>query len=63
MAALDVKLSAEEISTLNILSAPPLSFVTTYREAGRMFHHGGINVNGVTPPVLPLTKNMIPGKY
>lgn len=63
MAALHVKLSAEEIKSLDELSTPPPSFVTSYREAGRMFHHGGIEVNGFKPLVLPLTQNMIPGRY
>jgi len=63
MAALDIKLSAEEIKSLDDLSTPPPSFVTSYREAGRMFHHGGIEINGFKPPVLPLTQNMIPGRY
>lgn len=61
--ALDVKLTAEEIAALDQLSAPPATFVTSYRESGRMFHHGGIEINGYTPAALPLTKDMISGKY
>lgn len=63
LAALEVKLSSEEIKALDNLSAPAASFVNSYGEAAKMFHHGGIEVNGYRPAVLPLTKNMVPGKY
>ncbi|MDO6432691.1 aldo/keto reductase [Flavitalea sp. BT771] len=63
IAAVDVDLSTDEIRSLDDLSNPPASFVTEYREAGRMFHHGGIEVNGYKPAVLPLTRNMVPGRY
>lgn len=63
LAALDIKLSGEEINKLNELSAPPASFVTLYKDAGKMFHHGGIEINGIKPGALPLTKDMVANKY
>lgn len=61
--AADIKLSKEEIVALDELSAPPPTFVTAYRPYSQMFHHGGIEVNGVKPTALPLTIDMVPGKY
>jgi len=61
--AADITLSKEEIAALDELSVPPATFVTTYRPYSQMFHHGGIEVNGVKPPALPLTIDMVPGKY
>ena len=61
--AADIKLSAEEVAALNELSAPPPTFVTAYKPYSQMFHHGGIEVNGIKPPVLPLTADLVPGKY
>jgi len=61
--AADITLSKEEIEVLDGLSTPPPTFVTAYRPYSQMFHHGGIEVNGVKPPSLPLTENMVPGKY
>jgi len=61
--AADIKLSKEEIIALDELSAPPATFVSAYRPYSQMFHHGGIEVNGVKPPALPLTTDMVPGKY
>jgi aryl-alcohol dehydrogenase-like predicted oxidoreductase len=63
LTALDVTLTRDEIHALDNLSAPPATFVNSYRDAGKMFHHGGIEVNGYRPAVLPLTQNMTPGKY
>nr|WP_310588498.1 aldo/keto reductase [Dyadobacter subterraneus] len=61
--AADIKLSKEETDALDVLSTPPATFVSAYRPYSKMFHHGGIEVNGVQPPVLPLTVEMVPGKY
>ena len=63
IAAADVQLSTTEIGELDELSVPPPSFVSNYRPYATMFHHGGISVNGALPPSLPLTKDMVPGKY
>lgn len=61
--AADITLSDAEIADLNKLSTPPPTFVTAYKPYSQMFHHGGIEVNGVMPPALLLTVNMVPGKY
>jgi aryl-alcohol dehydrogenase-like predicted oxidoreductase len=61
--AADITLNRAEITALDELSTPPSTFVTAYRPYSQIFHHGGIEVNGIKPPVLPLTVNMVPGKY
>jgi hypothetical protein len=58
-----IQLTKEEIAVLDELSSPPPTFVTAYKPYSRMFHHGGIEVNGFRPPALPLTLNMDPDKY
>lgn len=63
IAATNIELSVEEIVDLDKLSVPPASFVSNYKQYATMFHHGGISVNGELPPSLPLTKEMVPGKY
>lgn len=61
--AANITLDKEEIDALNQLSTPPLTFVSAYKPYSQMFHNGGIEVNGIKPPVLPLTVDMIQGKY
>jgi aryl-alcohol dehydrogenase-like predicted oxidoreductase len=61
--AANIYLAMDEIAALDELSSPPLTFVTAYKPYSQMFHHGGIDINGMKPPVLPLTVNMEPGKY
>jgi aryl-alcohol dehydrogenase-like predicted oxidoreductase len=63
LAALDIKLNADEIAALDTLSTPPPTFVSNYRPYSKMFLHGGIEINGVKPGALPLTQQMEPGKY
>jgi len=63
LAALDTRLSMEEIAALDALSTPPPTFVTNYRPYSKMFLHGGIEINGSKPAALPLTQQMTPGKY
>lgn len=58
MQALSVSLSADEMAALDALSAPPSTFVTAYAGYAQMFIHGGITINGITPPALPLTEKM-----
>jgi len=62
-AALSIVLTGDEITALNDLSAPPVTFVTDKTIIAPMFQHGGIEINGVKPPVLPQTVNMQVGKY
>ncbi|UOE46590.1 aldo/keto reductase [Mucilaginibacter sp. SMC90] len=61
--AAGITLSETEITALNGLSTPPPTFVTAYRPYSQMFHHGGIEINGFKPPILPLTVDMVQGKY
>ncbi len=63
LAALDIKLNADEITALDTLSMPPPTFVSNYRAYSKIFLHGGIEINGVKPDALPLTQQMEPGKY
>ena len=52
--AISVTLTQEEIAALNALSAPPVTFIHAHKPAVQMFQHGGITINGITPPVFPL---------
>lgn len=61
--ATDLILTDAELQALTDLSVPPSTFVTAYKPYAQMFHHGGIEVNGIKPPVLPLTVDLVQGKY
>ncbi|SFO69581.1 Predicted oxidoreductase [Chitinophaga sp. YR627] len=63
IAATDIQLSSADLAELDSFSTPAPGFVSNYRPYAKMFHHGGISVNGDLPPTLPLTKDMVPGKY
>ena len=62
-AVLSIVLTGDEMTALNNLSAPPVTFVTDKTTIAPMFQHGGIEINGVKPPPLPQTVNMQVGKY
>jgi aryl-alcohol dehydrogenase-like predicted oxidoreductase len=51
--AVEIKLSEEEITALNNLSTPPVTFVNANTALMQMFQHGGIEINGIKPPSLP----------
>lgn len=53
LGALDVKLRAEDVDALNKVSKPVLNFPAAMVEGAGVFSHGGITINGVTPPVWP----------
>jgi aryl-alcohol dehydrogenase-like predicted oxidoreductase len=63
IAATEVHLSAEDIASLDQLSAPPVTFLAEYKDMIPMMQHGGIEINGVKPVALPLMTDMQPGKY
>jgi aryl-alcohol dehydrogenase-like predicted oxidoreductase len=63
VAALDIRLSAEELSSLDQLSTPPATFTATHQATTNQFRHGGISVNGVTPPELPMTPKSDKDRY
>ncbi|SDZ81002.1 aldo/keto reductase [Pedobacter hartonius] len=63
IAAADVHLSAEEVASLDQLSAPPVTFLSEYATMIPMMQHGGVEINGFKPAPVPMLANMIPGKY
>jgi aryl-alcohol dehydrogenase-like predicted oxidoreductase len=63
IAATEVHLSAEDIASLDQLSAPPVTFLAEYKDMIPMMQHGGIEINGIKPIALPLLADMQPGKY
>ena len=63
LSATNIKLSADEMSSLDALSTPPPTFVTEYKELVKAMQHGGIEINSSKPPVASITANMQPGKY
>ena len=54
LAALDLKLTAEQIAALDKLSAPSLNFPANFLKAAPMFMHAGATVNGEKSSVWPL---------
>ncbi|HEX9512577.1 MAG TPA: aldo/keto reductase [Puia sp.] len=62
-AAISIVLLEDEITALDSLSTPPVTFVNAYTAIAQMFQHGGIEINGVTPASLPQMANMQVGKY
>ncbi|WP_139926335.1 aldo/keto reductase [Hymenobacter sp. DG01] len=63
VAALDVRLSAEELSSLDELSTPPAMFTSTMQKHTNSFQHGGISLNGVTPPDSPMAPKSDKDRY
>jgi aryl-alcohol dehydrogenase-like predicted oxidoreductase len=56
LAALDVKLEASQLETLNRVSKPALNFPATFLESAPSFMHAGATVNGEpshVPPLMP----------
>ena len=54
LAALDVKLTAEEVASLDKLSRPMLNFPAAFLRSANMFMHAGATVNGEKSIVWPL---------
>jgi len=54
LAALDVKLTAEEVASLDKLSRPILNFPAAFLRSANMFMHAGATVNGEKSIVWPL---------
>jgi aryl-alcohol dehydrogenase-like predicted oxidoreductase len=54
LAALDVKLSPEQVAALDVLSAPTLDFPAAFLKNANVFMHGGATVNGESAPAWPL---------
>lgn len=52
--ALDVRLSPEQIATLDEVSKPSLDFPAEFVRRAGAFSHGGTTINGATWPTLPL---------
>jgi aryl-alcohol dehydrogenase-like predicted oxidoreductase len=52
--ALDLKLTADEIASLDRLSQPTLNFPAAFRKSANMFMHAGATVNGEESVVWPL---------
>jgi aryl-alcohol dehydrogenase-like predicted oxidoreductase len=62
-AAIAIVLTEDEITALNNLSTPPVTFVTAHTAATLLGQHGGIEINGVKPPASPLMDVIQVGKY
>jgi aryl-alcohol dehydrogenase-like predicted oxidoreductase len=62
-AAISIVLTDDEITTLNSLSTPPVTFVTAHTDATLLGQYGGIEINGVKPPASPLMDVIQVGKY
>jgi aryl-alcohol dehydrogenase-like predicted oxidoreductase len=55
VAALDVRLSAEQVKALDDLSAPALPFPVAFLSRAYAFMHPGLTINGVTGAPNPMT--------
>ncbi len=53
LGALDVKLTAEQVTKLNALSKPQLNFPFAFLKGASMLMHPGLTVNGVSAPPMP----------
>jgi aryl-alcohol dehydrogenase-like predicted oxidoreductase len=62
-AAIAIVLTDDEITALNSLSAPPVTFVNAHTDATLLGQYGGIEINGVKPPASPLMDVIQVGKY
>jgi aryl-alcohol dehydrogenase-like predicted oxidoreductase len=54
LGALEVKLTPEQLATLDEVSKPTLNFPAGFLQNAPVFMHGGLTVNGVTAPPWPL---------
>lgn len=63
LSALDVKLTAEHLSALETYSKPTLDFPADFIKMAGAFAHGGMSVNGVNAPLLPLTPRSDSERY
>jgi aryl-alcohol dehydrogenase-like predicted oxidoreductase len=63
LGALDVKLSAEQVGTLDRLSEPQLAFPAAFLKNAGVFMHGGSTVNGETAPAWPLAPKADSPRY
>jgi aryl-alcohol dehydrogenase-like predicted oxidoreductase len=55
LAALEVQLKPAQLSALETCSKPSLNFPADFIRMAGAFSHGGMSVNGVNAPLLPLT--------
>jgi aryl-alcohol dehydrogenase-like predicted oxidoreductase len=63
IAATDVRLTTDEIASLDKLSAPPATFLSEYKDLIAMLQHGDMEINGFKPAPMPFLANMQPEKY
>lgn len=61
--ALKIKLSVDEITSLDALTVPQPTFITKHSGATQSFVHGGIEINGVKPDALPAHMQMQYNNY
>jgi len=54
LGALEVKLTPEQLASLDEVSKPALNFPADFLQNAPVFMHGGLTVNGVTAPPWPL---------
>jgi aryl-alcohol dehydrogenase-like predicted oxidoreductase len=63
LAALDVKLSVDEIESLNKLSEPTLNFPAGFLKFAQMFMHAGATVNGEKSAMWPMAPSNDAERY
>ena len=63
IAATDVHLTTEEVTSLDQLSMPQASFLSEYKDLIPALQHGGIEINGLKPNQMPMLADMQPGRY
>lgn len=61
--SLNVKLSSEEMDSLDHLSIPSHNSITKHGGRPASFIHGGIEINGYKPDAMPENMQMRPGMY
>jgi len=55
LAVTNLSLPGEVVARLDAVSAPPGDFISKFNAINPAFMHGGISVNGLSPPASPIT--------
>ena len=61
--AVGVSLPQDALARLNEVSEPPADFINRQARMAPTFMHGGISVNGVTPPPSPIAPKADSPRY
>jgi diketogulonate reductase-like aldo/keto reductase len=63
VAALELQIPPAHLAALDEVSKPALDFPADFIRMAGAFAHGGVSVNGVLPPVLPLAPKTDAERY